>query len=119
MHTPVTSNMPRLIFIYSKNILIAIVEPLAIKLADFGLAKRVHDGTILRASSRLIRNRVHRIQTQRQSFCGTPMYMAPEIFWTMGPTGYDARVDSWSVSLLQSSQRELCEFEGEKVDHET
>lgn len=87
------------ILIYIKNILIAVVEPLVIKLADFGLAKRVHGGTILRVSSRLIRNRVHRIQTQRQSFCGTPMYMAPEIFWAKEPIGYNSRVDSWSMGV--------------------
>lgn len=44
------------------NILIASINPLRVKLSDFGLSKMVHEVSML------------------NTFCGTPLYCAPEVY---------------------------------------
>ncbi|EIW83740.1 kinase-like protein [Coniophora puteana RWD-64-598 SS2] len=66
------------------NILIASMQPLVAKLADFGLAKAVPDGAFL------------------HSYCGTVAYMAPEVKGIAGlpfRRSYDEKVDSWSLGV--------------------
>lgn len=54
-----------------------------IKIADFGLAKMVDAGTMLR------------------SMVGTPQYLAPEIVMqTRQKPGYENVVDSWSIGCI-------------------
>jgi len=54
-----------------------------IKIADFGLAKMVQAGTMLR------------------SMVGTPQYLAPEVVMqTQQKPGYENKVDSWSVGII-------------------
>lgn len=54
-----------------------------IKIADFGLAKMVDSGTMLR------------------SMVGTPQYLAPEIVMqTRQKPGYENVVDSWSIGCI-------------------
>lgn len=54
-----------------------------IKIADFGLAKMVHQGTMLK------------------SMVGTPQYLAPEIVMqTRQKPGYENVVDSWSIGCI-------------------
>jgi len=50
-----------------------------VKLADFGIAKRLEAGQ------------------KGWTFCGTPVYLAPEIITNKG---YDYRADTWSVGIL-------------------
>lgn len=57
------------------------------KIADFGLAKMVDEGTFLKTA------------------CGTPAYLAPEVVLgspenIRGGGRYTARVDSWSVGVM-------------------
>nr|XP_031862170.1 uncharacterized protein CI109_002584 [Kwoniella shandongensis]KAA5529242.1 hypothetical protein CI109_002584 [Kwoniella shandongensis] len=57
--------------------------PRMIKIADFGLAKMVHAGTML------------------VSMVGTPQYLAPEVVMqTKQKQGYENVVDSWSVGII-------------------
>lgn len=54
-----------------------------IKIADFGLAKMVDEGTMLK------------------SMVGTPQYLAPEVVMqTKQKPGYESVVDSWSVGII-------------------
>lgn len=54
-----------------------------IKIADFGLAKMVQEGTMLK------------------SMVGTPQYLAPEIVMqTRQKPGYENVVDSWSIGCI-------------------
>lgn len=62
-----------------ENILIQSRNPLHIKLSDFGMSK---------ASSDL------------QTFCGTPIYAAPEIYTTHWPTYYTKACDIWSLGVV-------------------
>ena len=61
------------------NVLLTCHEPPIVKVADFGLAKLVKSGTMLRTA------------------CGTPMYAAPEV--RNSSSGYDHAVDSWSLGM--------------------
>ncbi|RPD52895.1 Pkinase-domain-containing protein [Lentinus tigrinus ALCF2SS1-7] len=63
-----------------ENILLTDDNPPVVKVADFGLAKVVDTMTAL------------------HTFCGTPVYLAPEI--VNGSEGYDHVVDSWSVGVI-------------------
>lgn len=51
-----------------------------IKLADFGCAKEISDDTVL------------------NTMCGTPQYVAPEIY--MQRSGYDEKCDLWSAAVV-------------------
>jgi serine/threonine/tyrosine protein kinase RAD53 len=54
-----------------------------VKVADFGLAKIVEDGTMLR------------------SMVGTPQYLAPEVVMqSKHKPGYENKVDSWSIGII-------------------
>ena len=59
---------------------IMIKEDFTIKLADFGFAKQMIDHDFL-----------------MQSFCGTPITMAPEI---LRHEKYDSRCDIWSLGVM-------------------
>ncbi|KAI0056971.1 kinase-like protein [Artomyces pyxidatus] len=61
-----------------ENILMASIEPVLVKLSDFGLSTWVAKGAAL------------------ESICGTTEYMAPEIEHIPG-ISYDTKVDSWSL----------------------
>lgn len=56
--------------------------PRIAKVADFGLAKMVDVGTMLK------------------SHVGTPQYLAPEVIMQNGQTGYDKVVDSWAIGTI-------------------
>lgn len=51
-------------------------------MSDFGLSKLVDS------------------QTMMKTFCGTPMYVAPEILKTGGKGSYDSQVDVWSLGVI-------------------
>ncbi|TYJ58676.1 hypothetical protein B9479_000512 [Cryptococcus floricola] len=55
--------------------------PPTLKIADFGLAKMVHAGTML------------------TSMVGTPVYVAPEVMM-QNEQGYENVVDSWSIGII-------------------
>ncbi|KAG8717085.1 hypothetical protein FRC08_008214 [Ceratobasidium sp. 394] len=63
-----------------ENILLTSMDPLVVKIADFGLAKAV-DG-----------------QTFLKTFCGTQNYVAPEIL--QGASGYGQMVDIYSLGVI-------------------
>ena len=66
-----------------ENILLSSDEPPIVKVADFGLAKMVNEGTALR------------------TMVGTPQYLAPEVVMqTSSKPGYENIVDSWSVGVI-------------------
>ncbi len=66
-----------------ENILLSSDQPPIIKVADFGLAKMVDEGTALR------------------TMVGTPQYLAPEVVMqTAAKPGYENIVDSWSVGVI-------------------
>ncbi|RDB30842.1 putative serine/threonine-protein kinase fhkC [Hypsizygus marmoreus] len=65
-----------------ENVLVVSLAPLRVKIADFGLAKIFHEGTMLR------------------SLCGTPNHMAPEIWLTTDVPEYGLAVDSWSMGVM-------------------
>lgn len=52
------------------------------KVADFGMSKFVDSETMMR------------------TFCGTPLYVAPEILKTHGKDAYTSKVDVWSLGVL-------------------
>lgn len=56
-------------------------EPI-VKVSDFGLSKMLDS------------------QTMMKTFCGTPMYVAPEILLTRGKGSYTNQVDVWSLGVI-------------------
>lgn len=66
-----------------ENILLASDQdyPL-VKVSDFGLSKLVD------------------AQSMMKTFCGTPMYVAPEILKTGGRGTYTSQVDVWSLGVI-------------------
>jgi serine/threonine protein kinase len=62
-----------------ENILVQSREPLHIKLSDFGLSKAT---------------------TSLQTFCGTHLYAAPEIYTTPRDTYYTKACDIWSLGVV-------------------
>ncbi|RDB14525.1 putative serine/threonine-protein kinase fhkC [Hypsizygus marmoreus] len=65
-----------------ENVLVVSFVPIIVKIADFGLAKIFHEGTMLR------------------SVCGTPNHMAPEVWLTSDVSEYGLVVDSWSMGVM-------------------
>jgi len=66
-----------------ENVMITNTYPPNCKVADFGLAKLVDDGTFLK------------------TMCGTPAYLAPEVMLRPSVNqSYDHRVDSWSLGVI-------------------
>ncbi|KAG6862270.1 hypothetical protein C0995_002201 [Termitomyces sp. Mi166 len=65
-----------------ENVLLTKDVPPKVKVADFGLAKVVHNLTMLK------------------TMCGTPSYLAPEVVAQTNNEGYDNLVDSWSVGVI-------------------
>ncbi|KAJ6456366.1 kinase-like domain-containing protein [Mycena sanguinolenta] len=66
-----------------ENILLTLDQPPIVKIADFGLAKLVHDNTALR------------------TICGTRSYMAPEIMTRLSvDSPYTNLVDIWSLGAI-------------------
>ncbi|CAK5265849.1 unnamed protein product [Mycena citricolor] len=61
---------------------ILLTRDLVAKVADFGLAKIVDEATMLR------------------TMCGTPAYLAPEVVMQIKGSGYDNKVDSWSLGVI-------------------
>ncbi|XP_029161510.1 serine/threonine-protein kinase Chk2-like [Nylanderia fulva] len=53
-----------------------------VKVSDFGLSKLVD------------------AQTMMKTFCGTPMYVAPEILANLGRGSYTSQVDVWSLGVI-------------------
>ncbi|KAG8885773.1 hypothetical protein FRB97_009478 [Tulasnella sp. 331] len=53
-----------------------------VKVADFGLAKQATGGTFL------------------QTMCGTPQYLAPEVVTGGVGSGYDSKVDAYSLGVI-------------------
>ncbi|XP_039312049.1 serine/threonine-protein kinase Chk2 [Solenopsis invicta] len=53
-----------------------------VKVSDFGMSKFVDT------------------QTMMKTFCGTPMYVAPEILSTHGRSSYTNQVDVWSLGVI-------------------
>lgn len=51
------------------------------KISDFGLSKVVSEETVM------------------QTICGTPYYVAPEI-WDSAAATYDQKVDVWSLGVI-------------------
>lgn len=68
--------IPRLFFPQPENILLASdAEVTLVKVSDFGLSKLVDTQTLMR------------------TFCGTPMYVAPEVLLTHGKGSYTNQVN--------------------------
>ncbi|XP_014479286.1 PREDICTED: ovarian-specific serine/threonine-protein kinase Lok-like [Dinoponera quadriceps] len=66
-----------------ENILLADNSDITVvKVSDFGLAKLVDT------------------QTMMKTFCGTPMYVAPEILNNLGRNSYTNQVDVWSLGVI-------------------
>ncbi|KAG2108133.1 kinase-like domain-containing protein [Suillus cothurnatus] len=65
-----------------KNVLISSTAPLAVKVADISLAESFMDGTFL------------------HSMCGTPNFMAPEVWLKVEESQYGCLVDSWSMGVM-------------------
>ncbi|KAG2084133.1 kinase-like domain-containing protein, partial [Suillus cothurnatus] len=65
-----------------ENVLISSTTPLVVKVADFGLAKSFVDGTFL------------------HSMCGTPNFMAPEVWLKVEESQYGCLVDSWGMGVM-------------------
>ncbi|GHJ88647.1 hypothetical protein NliqN6_5049 [Naganishia liquefaciens] len=75
--------LTRMICAGMSNILLTSDPSPIVKLADFGLAKMVEEGTALR------------------TMVGTPQYLAPEIVMqTRAQPGYENVVDSWSCGVI-------------------
>jgi len=67
-----------------------------IKLADFGLAKRLQNQESSRDSIASLKSNKPREQ-KAYSMCGTPEYMSPEI---LKESGHDMSSDWWSLGIL-------------------
>ncbi|XP_046427711.1 ovarian-specific serine/threonine-protein kinase Lok [Neodiprion fabricii] len=66
-----------------ENILLATnAEITLVKVTDFGLSKLVDTQTMMR------------------TFCGTPLYVAPEVLLTHGKGSYTNQVDVWSLGVI-------------------
>ncbi|XP_003701685.1 serine/threonine-protein kinase Chk2 [Megachile rotundata] len=66
-----------------ENILLASNSDITLaKVSDFGLSKLVD------------------AQTMMKTFCGTPMYVAPEILSSIGHGSYTNQVDVWSLGVI-------------------
>ncbi|XP_043258225.1 serine/threonine-protein kinase Chk2-like isoform X1 [Colletes gigas] len=66
-----------------ENILLASDSDVTLaKVSDFGLSKLVD------------------AQTMMKTFCGTPMYVAPEILFNTGRGSYTNQVDVWSLGVI-------------------
>ncbi|XP_011347433.1 serine/threonine-protein kinase Chk2 isoform X2 [Ooceraea biroi] len=66
-----------------ENILLANKSDITLtKVSDFGMSKLVDAESMLR------------------TFCGTPMYVAPEILTTLGRSSYTNQVDVWSLGVI-------------------
>ncbi|XP_031850392.1 ovarian-specific serine/threonine-protein kinase Lok isoform X2 [Nomia melanderi] len=66
-----------------ENILLASNSDITLaKVSDFGLSKLVD------------------AQTMMKTFCGTPMYVAPEILSSIGRGSYTNQVDVWSLGVI-------------------
>ncbi|XP_053987689.1 serine/threonine-protein kinase Chk2-like [Hylaeus anthracinus] len=66
-----------------ENILLASDSDVTLaKVSDFGLSKLVD------------------AQTMMKTFCGTPMYVAPEILFSTGRGSYTNQVDVWSLGVI-------------------
>ncbi|XP_020708987.2 serine/threonine-protein kinase Chk2 [Athalia rosae] len=66
-----------------ENILLASQAQMTlVKVSDFGLSKLVDTQTMMR------------------TFCGTPMYVAPEVLLTHGKGCYTNQVDVWSLGVI-------------------
>lgn len=83
-----------------QNILIKSLNPLHVKLADFGLTKLLSGVTAYQVCSHYAYI-FDMLWQLFQSLCGTPMYMAPEIILTgiVPSAHYDYQVDCWSVGV--------------------
>jgi serine/threonine-protein kinase ULK/ATG1 len=62
-----------------QNILLCSGEPLIVKIADFGFARHLED------------------QDMAATFCGSPLYMAPEV---LAGNEYNAKADLWSLGAI-------------------
>lgn len=77
-----------MIFFYKPgNILLSVQSPYChVKLADFGLSKKITDNTCLK------------------TFCGSFAYLAPEVFYNRKQIAqsyiYTNKVDSWSFGVI-------------------
>ncbi|KAM6954485.1 serine/threonine-protein kinase Chk2 [Aplochiton taeniatus] len=66
-----------------ENILLASQEDeCLIKVTDFNQSKILEESSLMR------------------TLCGTPTYLAPEVFTDAGTTGYSLAVDAWSLGVL-------------------
>ena len=74
----------------------------SLQIADFGLAKVIDKYTLLRVRSCVLIVFITRGQSDgaRQTMCGTPSYLAPEVVNPVNDHGYDHLVDSWSVGVI-------------------
>ncbi|KAG8733474.1 hypothetical protein FRC10_012328 [Ceratobasidium sp. 414] len=73
---------PELVDSLVKNILLTDTVPRHAKVADFGLAKAIGGNTLLK------------------TFCGTPIYLAPEVVLRQKGEAYTRLVDSWSIGVI-------------------
>eukprot|EP01117_Protostelium_nocturnum_P007608 TRINITY_DN2723_c1_g1_i4.p1 TRINITY_DN2723_c1_g1~~TRINITY_DN2723_c1_g1_i4.p1 ORF type:complete len:517 (-),score=201.63 TRINITY_DN2723_c1_g1_i4:49-1599(-) len=65
-----------------ENILFSDKNLNMVKLSDFGLSRKIRDGSVM------------------QTLCGTPQYIAPEILVNQEQKGYGNKVDCWSLGAI-------------------
>ncbi|PRP79765.1 protein kinase 1 [Planoprotostelium fungivorum] len=65
-----------------ENILYTDKNQSHIKLSDFGLSRKIRDGSVMK------------------TFCGTPQFIAPEILLNQEQRGYGSKVDLWSLGAI-------------------